>query len=211
MDRTEHVQTLSQITKSEFLKKLTQLLLSVSVFSLLFAHSPVLSLLHSLTFHFSTFPIQLFSHTLDKNCIFFLCNGLVVFLAKFSGLINSSSSKNNQSTDQTFKHYENDTTSFTLETRAPLVEGESLKPVLEDVDVNEGQEIEKLVVEEKRVLYKKERETDFFVAEDEEEEHESGLFNEEEGNGLLTTEELNKKFDDFIRKMKKELKIEAQS
>ncbi|KAJ6776012.1 TRANSMEMBRANE PROTEIN [Salix koriyanagi] len=45
------------------LKKITQLLLSVS----------------------------LFTHTLDKNCIFLLCNGLLVFVAKYSGFISSSS------------------------------------------------------------------------------------------------------------------------
>jgi len=33
---------------------------------------------------------------------------------------------------------------------------------------------------------------------------------EEEANWVLSTEELNKKFDDFIRKMKEDLRIEAQ-
>jgi len=35
---------------------------------------------------------------------------------------------------------------------------------------------------------------------------------EEEGNGMsiMSTEELNKKFDDFIRRMKEEIRIEAQ-
>lgn len=32
----------------------------------------------------------------------------------------------------------------------------------------------------------------------------------EEQNGMLSTEELNKKFEDFIRKMKEELRIEAK-
>lgn len=33
---------------------------------------------------------------------------------------------------------------------------------------------------------------------------------EEVGNQMISTEELNKKFDDFIRRMKEELRIEAQ-
>ena len=44
-----------------------------------------------------------------------------------------------------------------------------------------------------------------FVEEEEEQEEE-----EEVGNGVLSTEELNKKFDEFIRRMKEELRIEAQ-
>ena len=42
------------------------------------------------------------------------------------------------------------------------------------------------------------------IEEDDDEEE------EEEGNGTLSTEELNKKFDDFIRRMKEEIRIEAQ-
>lgn len=57
----------------------------------------------------------------------------------------------------------------------------------------------------------------------EEDEEENGYLFEEEvgggggdgeggggGNGLLSTEELNRKFDEFIRRMKEEIRIEAQ-
>jgi hypothetical protein len=60
----------------------------------------------------------------------------------------------------------------------------------------------------------------FIISEEEEEEEEeedSGIFAEEDveaENGMLTsstsTEELNQKFEDFIRRMKEELRIEAQ-
>ena len=50
----------------------------------------------------------------------------------------------------------------------------------------------------------KELVNDFFIEETVEEEE------EEEGNGILSTEELNKKFDDFIRRMKEGIRIEAQ-
>ncbi|KAF5949858.1 hypothetical protein HYC85_011851 [Camellia sinensis] len=46
-----------------------------------------------------------------------------------------------------------------------------------------------------------------------EEEEEDGfvvVYHEEEENGLLSAEELNKKCEDFIRKVKEGIKIEAQ-
>jgi co-chaperonin GroES (HSP10) len=67
-----------------------------------------------------------------------------------------------------------------------------------------------LVAEEKVVVEVEEVREDeqgghgiIVVDEDEEEE-------EEEVIGLLSTEELNKKCDDFIRKMKDDIKFEAQ-
>jgi co-chaperonin GroES (HSP10) len=69
-----------------------------------------------------------------------------------------------------------------------------------------------LVAEEKVVVEVEEVREDeqgghgiIVVDEDEEEEEE-----EEEVIGLLSTEELNKKCDDFIRKMKDDIKFEAQ-
>ena len=72
--------------------------------------------------------------------------------------------------------------------------------------------------EESRSSFSKEEEeeTGSFVLEEKKEQNESvSEFlieeeEEEEGNGTLSTEELNKKFDDFIRRMKEEIRIEAQ-
>ncbi|KAJ0101695.1 hypothetical protein Patl1_03963 [Pistacia atlantica] len=61
----------------------------------------------------------------------------------------------------------------------------------------------------KRVIKEAEAETQAafnFRLEAEEEEEEE----EREQNGMISTEELNKKFEDFIRKMKEELRIEAR-
>lgn len=63
-----------------------------------------------------------------------------------------------------------------------------------------------------------EEETIVNVAEDEEENdvwpNDDSLIEQKEddevGNGVMSTEELNKKFDEFIRRMKEELRIEAQ-
>ncbi|XWS11347.1 hypothetical protein CRYUN_Cryun38cG0076100 [Craigia yunnanensis] len=257
MDQTENQkqQSLSQFIKSQFYRKLTQLLLSVSVFSLFFSHYYWLSLLHSFNFNFhSTLPFQLFSHTIDKNFIFLLCNGLLVFLAKDSGLI-SSSSKYNLSDDQSFKSHEDvpQSESIVLEPKAPLLEKEvalESAEALKNGAVTEGrqEEEEELAVAEKEIENftleeeeedgenwdlvtsgEEEEENAAFVAEDEEEvkgsddnlfvqdfgESENYEREEEEvelveGNRVLSTEELNKRFDEFIRKMKEELRIEAR-
>ncbi|XWS09684.1 hypothetical protein CRYUN_Cryun39dG0010100 [Craigia yunnanensis] len=257
MDHTENQkqQSLSQFIKFQFHRKLTQLLLSVSVFSLFFSHSYWLSLLHSFNFNFHiTLPFQLFSHTIDKNCIFLLCNGLLVFLAKDSGLI-SSSSKYNLSDDQSFKSYEDvpQSESIVLEPKAPLLEkevalksAEALKNSAvmegrqeeeEELAVAEGEgEIENFTLEEEEeeedeekwgLVTSGEEENAAFVEEDEEEVKgsddnlfvqdfgESENYDREEeveleGNRALSTEELNKRFDEFIRKMKEELRIEAR-
>ena len=78
--------------------------------------------------------------------------------------------------------------------------------------------------ESRSSISKEEEETSSFVLEEKKEQNESvSEFlieerieeddddeEEEEGNGTLSTEELNKKFDDFIRRMKEEIRIEAQ-
>ncbi|XWS51753.1 hypothetical protein CRYUN_Cryun11dG0010300 [Craigia yunnanensis] len=258
MDQTENQkrQSLSQFIKSQFHRKLTQLLLSVSVFSLFFSHSYWLSLLHSFSFNFhNTLPFQFFSHAIDKNCIFLLCNVLLVFLAKYSGLI-SSSSKYNLSDDQSFKSYEDvpQSESIVLETKAPLLEKEVAlegDEAVKNTIVMEGRqeeeeaeaaaaeiETENFTMEEgeeeggKWSLMtsgeeEEEEENAAFVGEDEGELKrsdddffvqdfgESENYEEEEeevveGSRVLSTEELNKRFDEFIRKMKEEIRIEAR-
>ncbi|XVF33874.1 hypothetical protein REPUB_Repub18cG0009200 [Reevesia pubescens] len=243
MDQTENQkhQSLSQFIKSQFHRKLTQLLLSVSVFSLFFYHSYCLFLLHSFNFH-NTLPFLLFSHTIDKNCIFLLCNGLLVFLAY------------NLSDDQSFKSYEHVPQSelTVLEPKASSLEKEvaleSTAEALRNSIVTEGRqeeeeevtaaerEIGNFTLEEKEEDGEKwslmtsgeeEKENPTFVQEDEEDIKgsddgflvedfgESGNYEEEEvvvveGNRVLSTEELNKRFDEFIRNMKEELRIEAR-
>ncbi|XVE96655.1 hypothetical protein REPUB_Repub02eG0241400 [Reevesia pubescens] len=252
MDQTENQkqQSLNQFIKSQFHKKLPKLLLSVSVFSLLFSHSYWISLLHSFNFNYhNSLPFQLFSHTIDKNCIFLFCNGLLVFLAKYSGLI-SSSSKYNPSDDESFKSYEYvpPYESIVLEPKAPLLENEvaleSTAEALKNSIVMEGREEEELAAAKRETenLTLEEEEEDgekWGLMTSEEEEENSGFGEEDEGevkgydgffaddfeesenydteeeeevegNRVLSTEELNKRFDEFIRKMKEELRIEAR-
>ncbi|XP_012443969.1 uncharacterized protein LOC105768553 [Gossypium raimondii] len=217
---------MSQFIETQFHRNLTQLLLSVSIFSLFFSHSYCLSLFHSFSFTFhNTLAFKFISHNIDKNFIFLLCNGLLVFLAKFSGLISSSSQQSNLSDDhynhQSFKSYTYipQTESTRLDTSTPLlelekeenagfVEGEEKGSSIDEPFVEDNEESETYEPEEEE---EEEEEEEADIEESEtyepEEEEEEELM---EGNNVLSTEEMNKRFDEFIRKMKEGLRIEAQ-
>ncbi|KAL5548618.1 hypothetical protein UlMin_003849 [Ulmus minor] len=256
MDRTqrENQHTLTELIDAQFLKKVTKFLLPISMFSLLFSHTSLLPLLHSYNFYLSTFLYQLFTHTIDKSCIFLLCNGLLVFLAKYSGLVRCLSTSSSyeesyskiimdgsQSESTPMQRIEEfvDKEVVVVESTGSIesasIEEGSSDHEKEKVEDKQEQEQERSgffvsneVVEEETPLEQVvEEEEDeekwakggFYIeqrgeeeeAEEEEEEEEKGFEEEEEeGNGRLSTEELNKKFDDFIRRMKEELRIEAQ-
>lgn len=206
MDQTEYhsKQTLTQLVNIQFLKKITQLLVSVSVFSYFFSYPSLFSFLQSFNLYFSTFPSHLFSHTIDKNCIFLLCNGLLVFLAKYSGLTSSLSGSNHN--EESFKSAGDGLQPeplIILETKEAMLYKEALVETIGSAEI--------VAVEQHG------REMDYFIKEVEKETDKSaveqggrGEEQEEEGNGMLSTEELNKKFDDFIRRMKEEIRIGAQ-
>ncbi|XP_040948502.1 DNA-directed RNA polymerase I subunit RPA1 [Gossypium hirsutum] len=199
---------MSQFIETQFHRNLTQLLLSVSIFSLFFSHSYCLSLFHSFSFTFhNTLAFKFISHNIDKNFIFLLCNGLLVFLAKFSGLISSSSQQSNLSDDyynhQSFKSYTYipQTESTRLDTSTPLLDLEKEENAGFVDEEAKGSSSDEPFVEDNE-----ESET-YEPEEEEEEEEEEELM---EGNNVLSTEEMNKRFDEFIRKMKEGLRIEAQ-
>ncbi|XP_034679064.1 uncharacterized protein LOC117909228 [Vitis riparia] len=212
MDQIENqkLQALSEFTKSQFLKKVAQLLLSVSVFSFFFSYSTWLSFL-SHSFNLSSFPFQLLTHSINRNCIFLLCNGILVFLARNSGLIRSSSSG--------FDHADEYLIKKTGDRLPMLLDNEATTETTEPPESAADDQEER----DKKYFFKEE-ETENLIEEDEEQEvdHgtslledenpkksslESSLFIEEEEHSSLSTEELNKKFDDFIRRMKEEIRI----
>ncbi|KAF3453320.1 hypothetical protein FNV43_RR03760 [Rhamnella rubrinervis] len=289
MEHREHqnLHALAQLMDTQFLKKVTQLLLSVSVFSFFFSHQySLLSLLHTFNFYFAKFPYKLVTHTIDKNCIFLLCNGLVVFVAKYSGLIKFLSLGSNRSDHESFTNIATDDSppdssslaereqmilenshdesfvrsithgsppesSMPAETKEMILDKEiaeesivGSEQVLGNVAAHDETENECLVISqleketEKAIVEdqqqergsesiisngeeEEEEETDeIYVPQDDEEEQKwsNGDFftgqtieEEEEVDAKLSTEELNKKFDEFIRKMKAEIRIEAQS
>ncbi|KAM1168496.1 hypothetical protein ACFX19_030926 [Malus domestica] len=217
---------------NQLLKKIAKFLLSASVFSFCFSRSSMLSFLHSFNFYFSTFPYQLFTHTIDKNFIFLICNLLFVFLAKHSGLTRSpvqSSYPNHEETSLKNREGGLEFGSPMLETEEPVSPKEDAKAgsmnSLENVAAEEEHESEPLINQvekhaEKEVIedYEEQKEQEpesmLLVSEEEEEEEEDGKLAEEDEDGTgrfgNSTEELNKKFEDFIRRMKEELRIEAQ-
>ncbi|KAF8031706.1 hypothetical protein BT93_D0812 [Corymbia citriodora subsp. variegata] len=252
MDQNNH-QQLSRFTKSQFLKKLTKLLLSISVFSLLFSSSNFLSFLQPWHFHLSTFPLRLITHTVDKNCIFLLCNGILVFLAKNSGFIGTKT-RSRSSTSHKEPPKE---TLYMMENKSPTTDvndGVFPEVLREDSALNEEGETSNnnnnnhadcvVEVEIGDVCFHAEgcaRDEDDDNKEEEREDYirfstleaanivpisdphsseeldDCGGAREDEtsvdyidGNNVMTAEELDKKFDDFIRRMKEGIMIEAQ-
>ncbi|KAJ4838290.1 hypothetical protein Tsubulata_041617 [Turnera subulata] len=233
----QDLQKLNQFTNSHTLKKITQLLLSVSLISFFLSNLSWLSLIQYLNIY-STFPVKLFSHTLDKNCIFLLCNGLLVFVAKYSGLFSStSSSKYSLNSYKSFNDYEEGSIP-PLAPELPVVDKELIlvesevqrrsssleeekenEQVMEAVEEKEAEELINVQdeVEEDGDSTAEQGEDDQIEVQElynvfliQEEEEEDDIDEVEEGNGLLSTEELNKKFDEFIRKMREEIRIESQ-
>ncbi|GMP65042.1 hypothetical protein CsSME_00026008 [Camellia sinensis var. sinensis] len=226
MDQTDqhhNQQSLTQFVSSQLYKKITHVLLSLSVvFSFFLSNSSWYTLfLHSFNFHFSTFPFQLLTHTMDKNCIFLICNGIVMLLAKTSGLIHSSPASDHLNNQLLKKIGDGDVLQLLLETKDSLLEKqvsvETLHQQQEEEDSMEGESEEDLNLNVEGE--EQEARNGFLITvggEDEENEKDLSTINngfaieEEEEDGLLSREELNKKCDDFIRRMKEEIRIGAQ-
>ncbi|KAF5727910.1 retrotransposon-like protein 1 [Tripterygium wilfordii] len=209
------------------LKKVTKVLLSISFFSLFFTQISWLYLFHSLKFYFSTLPFQLFTHSIDKNCMFLLCNGLLVFVAKGFGLINFSKpkSKLNQSHEPIKDYLTINPQPLEIEVPQELSLGESTNQnslenqeevivkiptqelmIVEDGEEQEGDDHQSGFLSTKWVLVDQD-------GEEEEEKRPHGGFSNTIIDGEQEEQEaekLNKKFEEFIRKMKEELRIEAR-
>ncbi|KAL2316654.1 hypothetical protein Fmac_030530 [Flemingia macrophylla] len=246
--KNQNVETLTHNIKVHYyLVKLTQLFVSVSLCSFIFSPSSLLVFFHYFKFYFSTFPFQLYTHNIDKNCMFLLCNGLLVFVGITKSLSGSSCDDDKPSTyvkdgshsqfsaieanelmleivetgENTSEHNEQNIAAeqvIEIENCAEEVQGNIEKIIL----VDEGQEKGNSLVlkEEEKELDEvtelldaddeeedKGSEFDYFLIEDRMEEEEENV---EEENCALSTEELNRKVEDFIRKMKEDLRIEAQ-
>ncbi|KAK7332423.1 hypothetical protein VNO80_29175 [Phaseolus coccineus] len=213
----------------QFLKRTLQFVLSVSVFSVFIWYSSGFSI-HPQSFnaYFSTCLFSMFTHTLERKYMFLICNGILAFVAKTS-LINSSDSDFDQLLPSNLS--ETKTTTVSDMVVAPLVEGlatpENVCLVVEEQQGQEeySEEVSEDEEQEQSTLCTKTegRESGGYITEEEIEEGESDsevevapddelaeattTTNNEE---LLNTDELNRKFEEFIRKMKEEIRIEAQ-
>lgn len=216
------------------LKKVTKLLFSLSLFSFFFALPSwfPFHLFHSSNLYSPTLRFHLFDQPIDKNCMFLLCNGLLVFLAKYSGLFKSlSSSRRNY---DSLRVYEFGPLSdpMMLEVEKPLVVRETTEVATtqERESRYAAQQERKDESEESGHLTSSEGEmeeriisvpesgdvsednyglgTSFFAMERVEDD--DTTTNEEENDGVLSDEELNRKFDEFIKRMKEEIIVDAR-
>ncbi|KAI4357957.1 hypothetical protein L6164_001869 [Bauhinia variegata] len=159
--------------------RMIMFLVSVSSFSLL---------LQSL----KPFLVQLFSYTIGKSYMFLLCNGLVVFIVKNSGLVDGSSPTANQSKEPAVDNPEFCRSELkVLESKAPILRENGVK--IEHPD--EEEEKKSVIVGEEDGVSEKQ--------EGDEDERNEFLIIDEGEHDEEETEELNKKCEDFIRKMKK--------
>ncbi|XP_010253017.1 PREDICTED: uncharacterized protein LOC104594431 [Nelumbo nucifera] len=191
--KLQHLTTVRKLNKSLFSGMVLQFLLSLFIFSFLISYTSWLSFyLHS----FNLFSFQhLFNYNVDRKYMFLLCNGILVFLATNSGLIGSSPLKTDIHDD--FFKSEGDGDGLRSVPQVSEMEASvvDMEVGVENIGFSENIAV---VVVEKEVIG-----NGFLNTEGVEEER-------EEENGLLSTEELNKKFDDFIKRMKEGLRNEAQ-
>ncbi|XP_044496429.1 histone acetyltransferase GCN5-like [Mangifera indica] len=171
---------------------------------------------HSFNVYFSTFLFSFLTHTFERKYMFLICNGILVFLAKTS--VSSSSSCVGKKFSSGTEMYSEVKAALHDVTRT--TESDSLKNVA--LAAEEDQEQEDSEEKKKEQGYpsrEEEREKEALRAEGEDEEEEEEEEKEEvveatEGENTedtqINTDELNKRIEDFIRRMKEELRIEAQ-
>ncbi|MCD9641407.1 hypothetical protein HAX54_027582 [Datura stramonium] len=168
----------SMASNSPIKKILLLSLSSVSLFSLLFSFLNI----YSLELYLSAIPFQLVVD--NKHYIFLICNGILVLLAKTSGI----EAKEEELED------EDDVLAINEEQQQQQQQHYSMLVVLED--------------KQEGAILNEEKEMEYFninaLCTDEEEEDDD----DDEALNKLSTEELNKKFEEFIRRMKEEISIE---
>ncbi|TMW86991.1 hypothetical protein EJD97_020605 [Solanum chilense] len=193
-----------------FLKNAMRILLPLSVFSLMFSQYYLIfpSLFNSFNEFSSNFSIQLFTYSSERNYIFLLCNGILVFIIKNSGLISTTNISDNH------HHYPK-------ESKIQETKIESLEKVVEIEKQEKEEEIETMNIQDDLVgvetideneVYQEFEDSKSFLQNNQlgyhsaryveviEEFEEVEEFEEEE-----TLEELHKKCDDFIKRIKKEI------
>lgn len=157
--------------------------------------------------------------------MFLLCNGLLVFVGITRSLYGSSS------LDESFNYVEAKEPMLVVKEKINYpyqenIEGEYTKEIkysseeveekVKDINLEEGKGSSILILEQEEELEKvskifdEEKDKDskmgeFMIGERVEEQEVV-----EEVNWMISNEELNKKFDDFIKRMKEDLRIEAQ-
>ncbi|CAI0383517.1 unnamed protein product [Linum tenue] len=227
---SHHNKSLPLSNSSQSVKKATKLIAPILFFFVLLQHSAYV------------FPLflELSSTVVDKNYMFIVCNGILVLIAKSSGLIGNGEKKKAAGFDQEMedkqkleeveeeeviaegerREEEGKDCSFIME--EAISEGGGVEKVAKDCSfiteelISEGGGVEKVdtdcsfatevVISEGQREKEEDKDSSFIAEEVEGFDYEQG----EHGNGLLSSEELQRKCEDFIRKMKAGIKFEAQ-
>ncbi|KAF7141976.1 hypothetical protein RHSIM_Rhsim06G0176000 [Rhododendron simsii] len=186
---------MDQLTQFQLPKKPIQILLSLFAFSFLFSLSPFFPLF---TNCIATLSSKILGYTTDRNYVFLFCNGILAFLIK------KYFSADHSDRDLVAKIFDYQISGPEVAEKRELV-GE------EAVEFKEDKAKENDLVlstsQDESTSEETEDQEEFIFSEEEEEE-------EEEGMGLMSAEEvdeLNKKFEEFIRKVREGIKIEAQN
>ncbi|OMO64677.1 hypothetical protein COLO4_31921 [Corchorus olitorius] len=203
------------------LKKTLQLVVSMALLSIFVCHSTYYYswFPHSFNVYLSTFLFSFFTHTLERKYMFLLCNGILAFLAKTS-LSHSSLPAGPDFGCQI-------STPIPMEASASFTDEQGVVRSSKS-DHGDHYDVPALVTEAEVVdeyfgMEKEEEESEVSVIVEDEEQQLGGdqsgsnlvISQQQEEDGIATeevssTDELNRKVEEFIRKMKEEIRIEAQ-
>ncbi|KAL7128574.1 hypothetical protein ABFS83_13G004500 [Erythranthe nasuta] len=183
-------------SKFYYVKKLTQIIISLTLFSFLISQSSLAIIL--INYYNNYFvPIKIFTYTTERNCIFLLCNGILVLIIQTSGLVTKVTPLDQSGPKGTTTRIDERLDRETIENRLDEFQENKAKNVgIINVNVEEN---------ETEIIDSKEdyegcginnQESEF---EDDDDEHEE---EEDDDEGV---DELNKKCEDFIKKMKQEI------
>ncbi|CAK9182266.1 unnamed protein product [Ilex paraguariensis] len=224
MDQNEQQQMLQSPTKShkyyQFLKKTLQFLVPVSILSFLLSYTSSFPFLFAYNFHISTSVFPLFTRTIERKYMFILCNGILAFLSKnssFSCFDNNGGYVKGAEDDVKPANELSEMKNVpALEDNEAAMESITASPVHPAIaeKEEENEPLNSQVKERESGALIVEGEEDEGEAEDDESEESGPLVVAspvKEGNDVnVNIDELNKKFEEFIRKMKEEIRIEAQ-
>lgn len=226
MDQTEHQELLEggRVVRDKYqlLRRILQFLVTgLSLFSLFLCFYMGFSLFpKSFCVYFNARLLSLLTHTLERKYMFLICNGILAFLAKSSISCTSSSSRFDL-VDQLSPMKPTVADIASIQEVALSAKAEEADKEEEEVEeaapaaANHEQELQE---QERETLRKGEGEDLTVEDEGNEEERGGGLVwkneeddqeEEEENEEVASTEELNRKFEEFIRKMKEEIRVEA--
>lgn len=199
----QDVENTPEFRLSHFMKKSLALIQSAYFFSILFfSSSMVFLLLHSIKPNFSASSLfSVLTFTIDRNHMFLLCNGILVILVKSSS--SSSSSPPQPPQDSKIDKSVEDNVGNHDQQKVIEFLGSERKMVSESLEQSFVDENAPFSTTEENVtfFYDHDHQDEVFYDDDDDEEE------EEDG---LAAEELNKRCEDFIRRMKQGIISESR-